>query len=304
MLLNSQAAFAASHFVLLDPKGPIGADEKSIIILATALMLIVVVPVIAMTLLFAWRYRASNTKARFMPDWAHSNKIELVVWLVPCAIIVVLATVTWTSTHALDPYRHIESKVKPLEVQVVSLDWKWLFIYPEQHIASVNEFAFPVNTPVRFHLTSDTVMNSFFIPQLGSQIYTMAGMETKLSLLADTAGNYAGISANYSGGGFSDMKFDARAMSDADFENWVKKVRASKNVLTREAYRQLEKPSEKVPVTYYSDVGAKIYHDALNKCIDGSPCMDDLMKTAMASFDPSGIGICRVGESNNKKVVQ
>lgn len=288
--------------MLLHPQGPIGADELHIILLATALMLIVVVPVIAMTILFAWRYRASNTTARFMPDWAHSTKIELVVWLVPCVIVAILAAVTWTSTHKLDPYRPIESTAAPLEVQVVSLDWKWLFIYPKQNIASVNEFAFPVNTPVRFHLTSGTVMNSFFIPQLGSQIYTMAGMETKLSLLANAAGDFAGISANYSGGGFSDMKFKARAMAADDFQRWVQQVRDSKKVLTREAYRQLEEPSEKVPVAYYGSVGATVYHDALNKCIDGGSCMDDRMKTAMADIDISSIGICRAGDSNDKKV--
>ncbi|MEJ1975258.1 MAG: ubiquinol oxidase subunit II [Acetobacteraceae bacterium] len=281
-LLGIMPLLGGCQMSLLDPKGPIGAAEKSIILLATGLMLIVVVPVIAMTLAFAWRYRASNTSATFTPDWEHSTRIELVVWLVPCLIIAVLGGVTWVSTHELDPYRRIAAAAKPIDVEVVSLDWKWLFIYPELNIASVNELAFPVGTPVQFRLTSATVMNSFFIPQLGSQIYTMAGMETKLSLLASEAGNYAGISANYSGGGFSDMTFTARAMTDGDFANWVKTVRASNQALTMTAYRQLAQPSEKAPVSYYRDVQPTIYHDALNKCSDGSRCTDDAMKLTMA----------------------
>jgi cytochrome o ubiquinol oxidase subunit 2 len=295
------------HFVLLDPKGPIGADEKSIIILATLLMLIVVIPVIVMAIVFPWRYRASNTRATYSPNWSHSGRIEAVVWLVPCIIIAGLATVTWISSHDLDPYKPISpvhataSNGKPLEVQVVSLDWKWLFIYPTLNIATVNELAFPAGTPVHFDLTSGSVMNSFFIPQLGSQIYTMAGMQTQLSLLANEPGNFLGISANYSGGGFSDMKFRARAMTDADFENWVKTVRASHDTLTPAVYRSLEKPTEKVPVTYYSEVGPNIFHDALNECANGAMCHDDAMKLSMAS-DALGtnVGLCTVPQ---KKVI-
>ncbi|MEJ0093642.1 MAG: ubiquinol oxidase subunit II [Methylocella sp.] len=275
------------QMALMDPKGPIGAEEKSIILLATWLMLIVVVPVIVMTIAFAWRYRASNAKAAFTPDWEHSNLIEAVVWLVPCLIIAALATVTWTSTHKLDPYERIVSSTKTIEVEVVSLDWKWLFIYPDLKIASVNELAFPVDAPVHFRLTSASVMNSFFIPQLGSQIYTMPGMETKLSLLANETGEYDGMSANYSGGGFSDMKFAARAMTEGEFEDWVKNVRASQNKLTKSAYRELALPSEKTPVAYYGDVELSLYHDALNKCSDGALCRDDAMKFAMAK-DASG----------------
>jgi cytochrome o ubiquinol oxidase subunit 2 len=277
-------------FDLLDPKGPIGAQEKSLILLAVGLMLIVVVPVILMTLSFAWRYRASNKQATFTPDWAHSNRIELVVWLIPCLIIAVLATVTWISTHKLDPHRRIAANVAPIEVEVVSLDWKWLFIYPDLKIASVNELAFPAGTPVHFRLTSDSVMNSFFIPRLGSQIYTMAGMQTQLSLLASEPGDYAGISANYSGAGFSDMTFTAHAMSQSDFDRWVGKVRASGRDLTEAAYRQLAHPSEKAPVTYYSEVDAALYHDILNKCLDGTPCMDHSMSSGMAAKASGGDG--------------
>jgi cytochrome o ubiquinol oxidase subunit 2 len=293
------------HFVLLDPKGPIGADEKSIIILATLLMLIVVIPVIVMAIVFPWRYRASNTKATYSPNWSHSGRIEAVVWLVPCVIVAGLATVTWISTHDLDPYKPIAPTVataangKPIEVQVVSLDWKWLFIYPSLNIATVNELAFPAGTPVHFSLTSGTVMNSFFIPQLGSQIYTMAGMQTQLSLLASEPGNYRGISANYSGGGFSDMTFQARAMTDSDYAAWVQKVRASQQTLTPAVYRNLEQPN--APVTYYSAVGPNVFHDALNKCADGAMCTDDAMKLSMAS-DALGtnVGLCSVPQ---KKVI-
>lgn len=268
---------------LLDPKGPIGADEKAIIIYATCLMLLVVVPVIVLTLAFAWRYRASNTQATYAPDWSHSRRIEAVVWAIPCLIIAVLATGTWAWSHQLDPYRAITVPgVKPINVDVVSLDWKWLFIYPDLKIATVNEVAFPVGTPVNFRLTSDSVMNSFFIPRLGSQIYTMAGMQTRLHLLADTPGDYAGISANYSGDGFSDMTFTARAMTAAHFNAWVARVRESKSDLTLAAYRRLATPSERNPVTYYGDIDGTVYHDALNKCINGGTCMDQAMTMAMA----------------------
>jgi cytochrome o ubiquinol oxidase subunit 2 len=297
VLLGTTPLLGGCQIALLDPAGPIGAEEKSIIILATCLMLIVVIPVIAMTLIFAWRYRASNESAAFAPDWSHSNGIELAIWVVPCLIIIVLGIVTWASSHKLDPYRQIATAVKPIDVEVVSLDWKWLFIYPDLKIASVNELAFPVGTPVRFKLTSSSVMNSFFIPRLGSQIYTMPGMQTQLSLLADQPGDYIGISANYSGGGFSDMQFAARAMTPADFAKWVDAVRGAPQDLTMTAYRQLAVPSEKMPVTYYGDVGPTLYHDVLNKCADGASCTDDAMKLAMAKETFGDVGLCAASES-------
>jgi cytochrome o ubiquinol oxidase subunit II len=285
------------EFEVLDPKGPIGGDERSIIFLSTCLMLIVVVPVIAMTIAFAWRYRASNEQAAFTPDWGHSNKIEAVVWLVPCLIVSVLGYVTWTSTHKLDPSRNIAASAKPIDVEVVSLDWKWLFIYPDLKIASVNEVAFPANTPVRFRMTSSSVMDSFFIPELGSQIYTMPGMETKLSLLGSEPGTYTGFSANYSGDGFSDMEFAARVMTQADFDKWVAKVRDAPQDLTMTAYRQLAAPSERVPVTYYGDVESTVYHDALNKCSDGEACTDDMMHLAMAKETFGDVGLCSAAQT-------
>ncbi len=207
--------------VLLNPGGAVGAQEKSLIITAALLMLIVVVPVIVLTLVFARKYRATNEKARYDPRWAHSAKIEAVVWLVPLAIVITLGVITWQSSHKLDPFRPLESGAKPLTIEVVSLDWKWLFLYPEQGIASVNQVAFPSNVPVTFEVTSDSVMNSFFIPQLGSQIYSMAGMKTEVHLIADRPGIYDGMSANFSGAGFSHMSFKALAVSEKQFEDWV-----------------------------------------------------------------------------------
>ncbi|PWU29255.1 ubiquinol oxidase subunit II [Pseudomonas sp. RW407] len=264
-LLLPLLSLGGCNMVLFDPKGQIGADEKSLIITCTLLMLLVVVPVIVMTLAFAWKYRASNTKATYMPDWAHSTRIEVVVWLVPCIIIAILGWLTWESTHKLDPYRPLDSDVKPITIQAVSLDWKWLFIYPEQGIATVNEIAFPKDTPVNFQITSDTVMNSFFIPQLGSQIYSMTGMLTKLHLIANEEGVFDGISANYSGAGFSGMKFKAIATSEQGFQDWVAKVKAAPAGLQEEGFPELAKPSENVPATYFSSVTPDLFQHILTK---------------------------------------
>lgn len=237
---------------VLSPKGDIGAQEKTLLFTATGLMLIVVIPVIIMVLAFAWKYRASNTKADYQPKWTHSTAVEAVVWSVPCIIIAILAVLTWRSTHALDPYKPLVSEHKPVTIEVVSLDWKWLFIYPDYGIATINEIAFPVDVPVNFRITSASVMNSFFIPQLGSQIYSMAGMETKLHLNAREPGSYAGISANYSGAGFSGMRFKAIATSQQGFDDWVKEAKASSNVLTPAVYQELTRRSEHNPVVKYA----------------------------------------------------
>lgn len=200
--LATSVLLAGCNLVVFNPKGDVARDERDLIILATGLMLLVVIPVIVMTFLFAYRYRATNKKARYSPRWASSHKIEAVVWGVPFLIICVLGWVTWETTHALDPYRPLDSDVPHLNVQVVATDWKWLFIYPDLGIASVNELAIPVNTPVSFTVTSDAAMTSFFIPALGGQIYAMAGMQTKLHLIANEIGQYRGIAANYNGRGF------------------------------------------------------------------------------------------------------
>jgi cytochrome o ubiquinol oxidase subunit 2 len=259
-----------SNLDLLNPKGSVGLAERNLIATSTWAMLIVVIPVIALTLLFAWRYRASNKSAEYRPTWAHSTGIEIAVWLIPSLIILFLGVLTWKSTHELDPYRPLDSKVKPINVEVVALDWKWLFIYPDLGIATVNQIAFPVGTPVNFNITSDSVMNSFFIPQLGGQIYAMAGMQTRLHLIADEAGDYAGESANFSGKGFSDMKFRAIASSPEDFNAWVAKVRASSDRLDMNRYNVVSQPGEKAPVTYFSSVDPRLFHNIIARYNNGN----------------------------------
>ncbi len=217
---------------LLDPKGQIGLEQRSLILTALGLMLIVVIPAIAMAIGFAWKYRASNKDAKYSPNWSHSNKVEAVVWTIPILIIIFLAVLTWKTTHALEPSKPLVHDAKPVTIEVIAMDWKWFFIYPEQGIATVNEIAFPANTPVEFKITSNSVMNSFFIPRLGSQIYAMAGMQTQLHLIADEAGTYDGISSNYSGKGFSGMKFKAIATPDMNtFNQWVAKAKQSPNAI-------------------------------------------------------------------------
>ena len=250
---------------LLDPVGQIGVDEKNLIITATLLMLLVVVPVILMTLVFAWKYRASNKNATYAPKWSHSTKIEVVIWTVPILIIIALGVITYKSTHALDPYRPIESDVKPVTIEVVALDWKWLFIYPEQGIATVNKIVFPAHTPINFKVTSDAVMNSFFIPGLGGQIYAMAGMQTKLHLIANQNAEMDGISANYSGAGFTGMKFKAISTSQEDFDAWVAAVKAAPKQLDQAEYDALTKPSQNNPVALYSAYEPDLFQKIVDK---------------------------------------
>jgi cytochrome o ubiquinol oxidase subunit 2 len=230
--------------LLFNPGGPIEAYEKFIMLAAIGLMLIVVIPVFGLTFWFAWHYRASNTKAVYAPKWHQSRAIELAVWLVPAAIVTVLSYLVWTSTHALDPYKPLAATARqdPLPVDVVALNWKWLFIYPRQHIATVNQLVVPAKTPVSFRLTSDTVMTSFFIPRLGSQIYAMPGMRTKLHLLADKPGTYVGRNYQLSGRGYSWMQFKVISVPMKKFNNWVAKVKKSPKTLDVATLQKLEKP--------------------------------------------------------------
>ncbi|MGD8174572.1 ubiquinol oxidase subunit II [Marinimicrobium sp. ARAG 43.8] len=250
---------------VLDPKGQVGVDEKYLIIVSTLLMLLVVIPVIVMTLYFAWKYREGRDGEIYAPKWAHSTRIETTIWLVPVAIIVVLGGITWYSTHALDPYKPLEHPSEPLTVEVVSLDWKWLFIYPEQNLASVNEVVFPVDVPVRFKITSESNMNSFFIPQLGSQIYSMTGMATEVNLIANEAGSYQGISANFSGEGFSDMQFRAIATDKAGFNQWVASVKETGESLSKARYRMLAHPSEDHPIEHFGSVSDGLFHEIVDR---------------------------------------
>jgi cytochrome o ubiquinol oxidase subunit 2 len=249
-----------SNAPLLDPKGPIALAERDLLFTAVALMLIVVIPVFVLTFWFAWRYRASNSNARYDPDWSYSARIDAVIWLVPALIVVALGVLVWTNTHKLDPFKRLASAVPQLEVEVVAQDWKWLFIYPAQKIAVVNQLVFPSQTPLSLRITSDTVMNSFFIPALGGQIFAMAGMETRLNLLADAPGRFVGQNTQYSGFGFSDQHFEAIAASQEDFDAWVAKVKQSPDRLDAATYRALAMPSSRHPVTYYSAVERNLFH--------------------------------------------
>ena len=253
------------HVVLFDPKGPIGGAERSVILVAIALMLIVVIPVFVMSFLFARRYRASNAKATYTPKWSYSGKIDLITWLVPVAIVTALGILAWSQTHRLNPYKPINGGIKPVTIEAVSLDWKWLFIYPDHHIASVNELVFPAKVPLSFRITSDTVMTSFFIPQLGSQIYAMAGMQTRLHLMADEPGVYLGQNQQYSGKGFSNMHFEAIAVPEEQFEAWVQKAKQSPEELDLARFEEIAKPSVGYPVTSFSSVEPDLFDSIIRK---------------------------------------
>ena len=254
-----------STILLFNPKGPIGESERFLIIAAIALMAIVVIPVFLLAFWFPLKYRASNTKAAYMPKWSRSPKIDFVMWGVPFAIVTVLAILAWTRTHALDPYKPIAAANKPINIEAVSLNWKWLFIYPDQNIATVNQLTFPVKVPLSFRLTSNTVMTSFFIPQLGSQIYAMAGMQTRLHLLADKPGAYAGQNQQFSGPGYADMYFQANAVSREEFQAWVQKIRQSPEKLDLDRYEELARPSLGHPVIYFSSVKPGLFEYILRK---------------------------------------
>jgi cytochrome o ubiquinol oxidase subunit 2 len=242
-LLGTGAMLASCREGVLDPHGPVGEAERLILYDATAIMLAVVVPVIILTLAFAWWFRAGNRRATYRPDWEYSGTIELIVWAIPALVILFLGGIAWIGSHELDPPKPLASAASPLEVEVVSLDWRWLFIYPRERIATVNRLVVPTGVPVHFRLTSTSVMNSFFIPQLGSQIYTMAGMTTQLNLQADQAGSYPGISAQFSGPGFSDMRFTLVADSSEKFASWVAEVRTRGGVLDSATFARLARPT-------------------------------------------------------------
>jgi cytochrome o ubiquinol oxidase subunit 2 len=236
---------------VLDPKGPIASAERQILFNSLGIMLAIVIPTIVATLGVAYWFRSSNPRARYLPDFKYSGRLELLVWSIPAMTVLLVGGVAWVGAHDLDPRKPIVSTTKPITVQVVSLDWKWLFIYPEQGIASVNQLTIPVGTPVSFQLTSSNVMNSFFVPQLGSQIYTMAGMVTRLHLQADHPGTYRGLSAQYSGAGFSAMRFTVDSVPDDQFARWIDATRGSGPTLDTRTYAELAKPSEAVaPFTY------------------------------------------------------
>jgi cytochrome o ubiquinol oxidase subunit II len=239
---------------VFDPKGPIAAAERQILSNSLGIMLAIVIPTILATLGVAWWFRSSNWRARHLPDFEYSGRLEMLVWSIPAMTVLLVGGVAWVGSHDLDPRKLMSSStVTPVKIQVVSLDWKWLFIYPEQGIATVNQLTIPVGTPVSFELTSSGVMNSFFVPQLGSQIYTMAGMVTRLQLQADHPGTYRGLSAQFSGDGFADMRFSVEAVPAGGFAQWVAATRAAGPVLDAQAYSDLARPSRAVaPFTYHA----------------------------------------------------
>lgn len=287
LLLLSAALMAGCNTIVMNPSGDIAAQQSKLIVISTFLMLLIIVPVIFLTLFFAWRYRQSNTSAKYDPDWDHSTKLELVIWGAPLLIIIALGMLTWITTHTLDPYRKLDrldearplpTNTKHMVVEVVAMDWKWLFIYPEQGIATVNELALPVDVPVEFRITATTNMNSFYVPALAGMIYAMPGMQTQLHAVINKAGQYEGFSANYSGAGFSDMRFKFHGLNQAQFDEWVTKVKTSQDNLTRKDYLELEKPSIKDPVRLYAKVDSDLYHGILNRCLlAGQVCLDKMM---------------------------
>jgi cytochrome o ubiquinol oxidase subunit 2 len=251
--------------VVLDPKGPIADAQRGVLIDAFAVMMIVIVPVVVMAFVFAWRYRAANRDATYAPTWANSMLIDTVVWLIPTAIVVAVAVLVWRSTHKLDPYRPLAATHPPFEIQVVAQDWKWLFIYPEEGVAAVNQMAIPSGRPVSLRITSDTVMNSFYVPALAGQIYAMAGMQTRLQILANEPGSFVGRNTQYSGGGFSDQHFEVLALSQADFDAWVAKARQSAEKLDPPTYARLAQKSRRNPVTLYSAVEPRLFDSIIAK---------------------------------------
>ena len=266
-VITGTLLLSGCHAVLLDPKGQIAIEQRALIITAFCLMLVVVIPVVLMAVVFTGKYRTTNTTAKYTPDWSHSNKVEAVVWTVPVLIILFLAVLTWKSTHALDPSRPLTSAVKPIDIEVISLDWKWLFIYPQQGIATVNQIVFPVNTPLNLRITSNSVMNGFFIPALGSQIYAMPGMQTRLHLIAGETGTFNGISSSYSGRDFSGMKFNATAVPDnTAFEQWIADVKKSPDMLLGPAdFEKMAEPDENHPVEFFSVIDPTLFRYVTEK---------------------------------------
>lgn len=263
------------NITLLNPKGPIGAAELATIGVAFGLMLIVIVPVVVMALWFPRKYRASDPKGDYDPKWSHSRKIDWVVWIVPAVIVTVLSGLVWTKTHQLEPSKPIHSAVNPINIEAVSLDWKWLFIYPDRNIATVNKLELPANVPVSLEITSDTVVTAFFIPQLGSQIYAMAGKKSRLHLLADQPGVYTGQNQQFSGRGYADMNFKVVATSRKRFAAWVKGIKQSSHRLNLAEYGELERPGTDIPVTSFSWVVPDLFDHIIRKYhtygVKGSP---------------------------------
>lgn len=287
VLLLPLLLLGGCNLVLLDPSGDVARQQSDIMIITTVIIALIIVPVLVAIAVVAWRYRASNGQAKYDPNWDHSPQLELWVWAGPLLIIIAVGAVSWLGTHQTDPYRALDriapgkavpADAKPLEVDVISLRWKWLFLYPQYGIATVNELAAPVDRPIQFKLTGDTMMDSFFVPALVGQVYTMPGMQTILHGVINKPGEYKGFSANYSGAGFTDMRFTFHGLDTQDFDAWVDKVRAAGGDLDLAAYGKLRQPSRAAPVQYFAKFDADLYQRVLNLCAEpGRVCKSQMM---------------------------
>ena len=302
LVLSACILLGGCNAVVLSPSGDVATQQRNLLIETTLLMLLIIIPVMITTLLFAWRYRQSNEEAVYKPEWDHSTHLELMIWSVPLLIIICLGALTWASTHLLDPYRPlarissdqpVPEDTRPLRVDVVALDWKWLFIYPDYDIATVNDLAAPVDQPIEFHITSASVMNSFYIPALAGQVYAMPAMQTQLRAVINKAGTYEGFSANYSGAGFSGMHFAFHGLSEDDFKAWIAQAKSQGTTLDRAAYLKLEKPSENEPVHRYTKVDDTLFKAVVQLCVEpGKMCTDE-----MSAIDAKG-GLGTAGLTN------
>jgi cytochrome o ubiquinol oxidase subunit 2 len=271
ILVQASLSLAACSGGVLDPVGPVGADAGAILIDALVIMLAIAIPTILLAFWMAWRYRASNTKAEYLPYWSYSGRIEAVVWSIPVLTIIFLSGLIWVGSYRLDPFRPLPSKTPPLEVQVVALDWKWLFIYPQQGVATVNQLVVPAGTPVHFSITSASVFNGFFIPRLGSMIYAMPGMVAQLNLKADRPAMLFGLSSHFSGDGFSDMQFQVNSVPPAEFASWAQTARSAGPMLDRAAYGVLARQSQRVAPFTYRDVDPQLFWSVATQKIPPGP---------------------------------
>jgi len=287
LLLLGVWFFKEHPVAVLNPAGIIARQQRDLLVVTTLLMLLIVVPVFGLTFFIAWKYRATNKKADYQPEWDHNRKLETIWWGFPCAIIAVLAVIAWTSSHQLDPFKPLDSPVEPLKVQVVALQWKWLFIYPEQQIASVNHLEIPAGRPINFEITADAPMNSFWIPRLGGQVYAMAGMSTKLHLMADKPGSFYGSSANLSGEGFSDMNFMTKASTNANFDMWVRTTKTSSNDLDWSTYLKLAEPGKASEQSVFATYERNLYDKVIAKYMSHqkSPGTENTVHSTGASHD-------------------
>jgi len=291
------ALLSGCDMVVMNPTGDVAMQERNLILIATGMMLIVIVPVMALTVIFALRYRKGRAPETYDPSFTHSTVIEFTIWTIPLLIIVCLGAITWTSTHRLDPFRPLDRiapgraippGTKTLDIQVVAMDWKWLFIYPAQGIATVNELELPVDVPVRFSITSTSQMNTFSAPTLAGMVYAMPGMQSMLHAVLNKPGNSWGYSGNYTGRGYSDMRFQLHGVDHAGFDRWVAEVKRSHETLSTDHYLALDKPSEKVPVMHFSAISPGLFSRAVNRCVaPGTPCAADVIRKDRAA---DGIG--------------